>query len=245
MSANAYGCALTIMAKLPHAGACKTRLVPPLTYDQAAALSTCFLRDTARNIASVANADNACGAAAYTPRAQDAELLALFPPNFMFVEQRGVTFGERLYNAATDLFEAGFASVCLIDSDSPTLPGAYLSAAVRRLQRPGDRVVLGPALDGGYYLIGLKAPHSHLFANVPWSTSRVLEQTIERANECGLDVELLPQWYDVDDASALAKLSEEIVFGTAPRGYRACETEAFLRTLAASRGLGIDLENAG
>ena len=233
------------MAKLPHPGACKTRLVPPLDYNEAAALSACFLRDTARSIASVAAAENACGAVAYTPRASRRELLTLFPASFAFIEQRGATFGERLHSAADDVLTAGFASVCLIDSDSPTLPSAYLSAAVRRLRRPGDRIVLGPAVDGGYYLIGLKRAHRRMFEDIAWSTSAVLAQTIERAHECGLPVELLPPWYDVDDEEALARLGDELFSGTAPRGYHAAETDAYLRALSERQIARIEFEDAG
>ncbi|MGH9942700.1 MAG: TIGR04282 family arsenosugar biosynthesis glycosyltransferase, partial [Pyrinomonadaceae bacterium] len=212
-------CALGIMIKAPRAGASKTRLAPPLTLAEAAALSVCFLRDTARNIAEAATAAAAAvareqsrvdGVAVYTPvGAQDA-FDGLLPPGFLLLPQRGEAFGARLFHAAEDFARLGYDSFCLIDSDSPTLPRAALKEAVRFLSLPGDRIVLGPADDGGYYLIGLKRPHRRVFADITWSTERVLAQTVERAAEIDLAVELLPAWYDVDDGPTLARLCEEL-----------------------------------
>jgi glycosyltransferase A (GT-A) superfamily protein (DUF2064 family) len=127
--------------------------------------------------------------------------------------QRGESFGDRLHFAARDLFKCGFASVCLIDSDSPTVPAQNFAEAVELLSRSQDRVVLGPSDDGGYYLIGLKNPHREIFARIDWSTARVLEQTVQRANEIGLDVKLLPVGYDIDDAASLRRLYNELVRG--------------------------------
>ena len=129
--------------------------------------------------------------------------------------QRGETLGERLINAATQLLKE-FDSVCLINSDSPTLPLKVLSNAVSLLAEAGDRVVLGPSHDGGYYLIGLKRPHRYLFERIAWSTADVLAHTVERASEIDLPVELLPMWYDVDDAATLNLLCEEL--GQLPNG---------------------------
>jgi glycosyltransferase A (GT-A) superfamily protein (DUF2064 family) len=100
--------------------------------------------------------------------------------------------------------------VCLLNSDSPTLPTAYLMAAATALAAPGDRIVLGPSTDGGYYLLGLKRPHRRLFENVDWSTEKVSAQTLARAEELGLAVHQLPSWYDVDDLHALRVLVDEL-----------------------------------
>ncbi|MEO6726584.1 MAG: DUF2064 domain-containing protein, partial [Blastocatellia bacterium] len=128
------------------------------------------------------------------------------------------------------------------DSDSPTLPTAWLARAARALTAPGDRVVLGPAADGGYYLIGLKQAHRHLFTDVAWSTARVLEQTMQRAAEISLEVELLPTWYDVDDAASLAELCEEFwpdnTQGELPDsiGYDAPHTRRYIEQIIAAEG---------
>jgi rSAM/selenodomain-associated transferase 1 len=209
-------CALAVMIKAPRAGESKTRLVPPLTHEEAAALSVAFLRDTAANIAA-ACAEHAGGdgrgvdaVAAYTPRGAEAAFEGLLPQGFALLPQRGKSFGERLFHAADDLLRLGYESCCLIDSDSPTLPPALLAAAVAELSRPGERVVLGTADDGGYYLIGMRRAHPRLFEEIDWSTAGVSAQTIARAQEINLEVALLPAWYDVDDAASLRRLRVEL-----------------------------------
>ena len=113
-------------------------------------------------------------------------------------------------HAATSLLAQGYGAVCLVNSDSPTLPTAFLEHAAAALARPGDRMVLGGADDGGYYLIGLKAPHARLFRDIAWSTDEVAAQTLARAATAGLDVVALPPWFDVDDAASLARLIEDL-----------------------------------
>jgi rSAM/selenodomain-associated transferase 1 len=209
-------CALAMMIKVPRAGESKTRLVPPLTHAEAAALSVAFLRDTAENIAG-ACAETSEGAgrgvdavAVYTPRGAEAAFDELLPQSFALLPQRGESFGERLFHAADDLLRLGYESCCLVDSDSPTLPRALLTAAIAELSRPGERVVLGPADDGGYYLIGMRRAHRRIFEEIAWSTAEVSAQTVARAREINLDVALLPAWYDVDDAATLRRLCVEL-----------------------------------
>jgi rSAM/selenodomain-associated transferase 1 len=210
------GCALAVMIKAPRAGASKTRLVPPLTNEEAAALSVCFLRDTAANIAAAceATASAAHGVAVYTPVGAETAFDGLLPASFSLLAQRGEGFGERLFNAATDLLAYGFDSLCLIDSDSPTLPTRALVAAVDELSQHGDRLVIGAADDGGYYLVGIKSAHARLFEEIDWSTARVFTQTVERAREIDLSVVQLPAWYDVDDDATLARLCAELFGAT-------------------------------
>jgi rSAM/selenodomain-associated transferase 1 len=209
-------CALAVMIKAPCPGASKTRLTPPLTPVEAAALSECFLRDTTANIAQVTWAADAnggapaAGVAIYTPVGMESAFNGLLPEGFVLLAQHEEPLGERLFHAIEDLLALGYGSVCLIDSDSPTLPAASLAAAVEALSRPGDRLVIGPSQDGGYYLIGLKTPHRRLFEDIDWSTERVAAQTLQRAAEIGLEVEQLPIWYDVDDAETLRALCEEL-----------------------------------
>ncbi len=237
--AYAGRCALAIMAKAPRAGKVKTRLAPPLTLEQSAALNVCFLRDTAANIAGVAQHGAATGVVCYTPAGDEEAFDGLLPDGFVMIPQRGDGFGERLYCAATDLLSCGFHSVCLIDSDSPTLPHASLQVAVDTLLQPGGRVVLGGSDDGGYYLIGMNAPHRAVFERITWSTPSVLRETRARAAEAGLPVVELPLWYDVDDAATLRLLAGELLDGTQPpfaatTGYEAIATREYLRMFAAS-----------
>src|SRR6202012_5275843 len=139
----------------------------------------------------------------------------------------------RLFHASEDLFSCGFSAVCLIDSDSPTLPQGALSQAVARLTRQEDRLVLGGSDDGGYYLIGMKHAHQRLFEQIDWSTERVFKQTLERAREIALEAELLPTWYDVDDGATLERLRGELLPASRAslEGYDAGHTRTYLESL--------------
>src|SRR5919204_4122023 len=228
-------CAMGIMAKVPRSGRVKTRLVPPLTHDQASALSECFLRDVAASVATAAETDHARiqGVAVYLADGEEQEFRRGLPRDFLLLAQRGEHLGERLFHAVVDLLASGFHSVCLVNGDSPTLPSSLLREAVLALHAPGDRVVLGPASDGGYYLIGLKRAHRRLFEEISWSTSSVLAQTLERARELSLEVHRLAEWYDVDDRESLRLLCHELFGRDAkhmPSG-RGASTRALLHDL--------------
>ena len=226
-------CALAVMSKAPRPGKVKTRLTPPLTPEQAAALNICFLRDTTENISEVAAIGSAAGLICYTPVGDEVAFDGLLPSDFVLVAQRGDGFGERLHLAATDILACGFGAVCLIDSDSPTLPTAALQAAVDHLGRPGDRVVLGGSDDGGYYLIGLKQAHRMPFEDITWSTGEVYGETVARIRSANIELIELPFWYDVDDATTLRTLEGELLEHQRPAfaasgGYDAKHTRAFL-----------------
>jgi rSAM/selenodomain-associated transferase 1 len=231
-------CALAVMTKAPRAGRVKTRLTPPLSPEEAAALNTCFLRDTAAAILRSADGKRARGIAVYTPVGAEAAYAGILPEEFALVPQRGEAFGERLSAATEDLLQLGFDSLCLIDSDSPTVPEKAFAEAVEILARAEDSVVIGPSDDGGYYLIGLKKLHRRLFDTIDWSTERVLEQTIEAAREIGVTVHLLPTWYDVDDHTTLSRLCREFFGsnGSASNAFAAPATRGFLSELLEREG---------
>jgi uncharacterized protein len=199
------------MTKAPRAGQVKTRLVPPLTPTEAAAINRCFLRDLAASISRACLESPARGVAVYTPVSANACYEGILPPDFFLLPQRGDYFGERLSFATEDLLNAGFESVCLINSDSPTVPAACFAEAANALAKQGDRIAIGPSDDGGYYLIGMKQIHRRMFEEIDWSTDRVFDQTMERAAEIALDVKLLPKSYDVDDAATLRRLCGELL----------------------------------
>jgi uncharacterized protein len=230
--------AFVLMAKAPRVGKVKTRLIPPLSAEEAAELSRCFIRDMVANVAEVADAQRGVGIVAFTPHDDASAFDDLLPPGFHLLPQRGADLGERLLHAAEDLLSAGFAAVNLINADSPTLPQARLAEAAALLRQNGDRVVLGEAEDGGYYLIGLKRAHAHMFHRIDWSTSRVFRQSTERAREIGLDVACLAPWYDVDDAATMSRLYAELVLphssagSPSSPGFAASKTAKFLRELA-------------
>ena len=233
-------CALAVMTKAPRKGQVKTRLTPPLTPDEAAMLNAYFLRDTANALSAAAmtgkgSGRNARGVAVYTPVGSEEAYADILPGDFEFVPQRDGSFGERLCFAVEDLFKCGFDSVCLIDSDSPTVPASSFGQAMDLLSLPGDRVVLGPTDDGGYYLIGLKEPRHELFERIDWSTERVFEQTVERAREIGVETKLLPSGYDVDDSASLRQLCDELLTENSPADM-ARETRKFLKEIIAREG---------
>jgi rSAM/selenodomain-associated transferase 1 len=204
-------CALGIMTKAPRAGEVKTRLSPPLTAEEAAMLNVCFLRDLARSIATACTTSPARGVGVYTPLGSEADYESILPPDFFLIPQRGNAFGERLIFAAEDLFNTGFESVCLINSDSPTVPASSFAEAAKELSKSRGRVVLGPSGDGGYYLIGLKQMHRRLVEEIDWITDRVLPQTLKRAAEIDVEVHQLPSGFDVDDRTALRRLCNELL----------------------------------
>ena len=210
-------CAIAIMAKAPEPGRCKTRLSPLLTPDECAAMSAAFLRDITENIALAAREAPIQGYVAYAPAGLEGLfaghlargtglLLADGSPDM----PAGVAgFGRCLLHAIRSLLAQGFGAACVLNSDSPTLPTALLRQAAGLLTAPGDRAVLGPAEDGGYYLLGLKAPHAAMFADIAWSTEGVAEQTRARARSIDLALVELDAWYDVDDGAALRRLLAE------------------------------------
>ncbi len=222
--------AVAIMCKTPQPGQSKTRLSPPLQPEECAEISACFITDLASTINALTG-DGMVGCAVYTPIGSEACLRTLLPDGFDLTLQSDGTFGERLLQGVIDLLAKGHDGAILINSDSPTLPLSILRDAVAAV-RSRDCVVLSPAFDGGYTLIGLSKPHARLFANIPWSTSAVYDLTLIRARELGLPVVNVPGWYDVDDATSLQILEDELAGQTWSysniQGARAPATRAFL-----------------
>lgn len=236
-------CAMAVMAKVPRAGAVKTRLVPPLTAAEAEALSGTFLADITANIVQAGTVAPISGYVAYAPAGAEAGFAGLLAPGTRLVLADGAPqteaavsgIGRSLLHATRALLATGAEGVCLVNADSPNLPTAFLVEAADAVLRPGTRVVLGPAEDGGYYLIGLQAPVPRLFADISWSTPVVAAQTVARAQELGLEVVMLPPWYDVDDAASLARLQGELAARTGAAGgavpFGAPATSALLARL--------------
>jgi uncharacterized protein len=196
--------ALIIVGKAPRPGQSKTRLVPPLSPDDAAALSGAFLRDTV----ALALALNWERVSVVHPASPDeAELLAkLLPSGVRCAAQTGVGLGDALRSAFASHFAEGLSRVVLIDSDSPTLPPLLLEQACAALEE--HDMAIGPSADGGYYLLALRQPRPSLFEDIAWSTDRVYQQTVQRA--AGLLVHELPQWYDVDTLQDLSRLEADL-----------------------------------
>lgn len=186
-----YPRALAIFAKWPIAGQAKTRLVPVLGSAGARDLARSFLLDAVELARRVEGADVVVF---YTPRDQRRAFQELVGSSVALVAQNGDNLGERMSNALSHLSTRGYEFSALMGTDLPTLPLNRLVSALGTSRS----VVLGPSLDGGYYLIGVRTLHRHLFEGIEWSTSRVLGQTLDRITALGLDVECLEPWYDVD-----------------------------------------------
>ena len=224
------------MVKAPRSGEVKTRLVPPLCAEEASRLSACFVKDIVANLLAVSQSVPVDCYAAYSPPGSEALFRDFLPPQVRLLPPRSVGLADSLPDAIEDLVARGYEGACLVNADSPTLPTSLLIDAITGLRAPGDRVVLGPATDGGYYLIGLKHPHRQLFHDIAWSTERVYRQTAERAAGIGLELVTLPAWYDVDDAASLSWLYRELLAGRRhPQctrdGYVALQTREYLRAL--------------
>jgi uncharacterized protein len=202
------------MAKASAPGRAKTRLVPPLTYEEAAALNTAFLQDAADNMLLAARqAPPHAGIAAYAaygPPGSEEFFRRHFPASIGLIGAWLPNFGDCLLHTIREIFARGHGGAVVLNADSPTLPPALLNETAAMLARPGERAVLGPSSDGGYYLLGLKTAHRRLFEDIAWSTERVAEQTRERAREIGLELHVLPEWYDVDDLDTLRRLHAEL-----------------------------------
>ena len=220
--------ALITVSKKPEPGRTKTRLCPPLSGEQAAALYRSFLLDTLalmRQASLLPQLEGTQPVLAYTPDEAEPYFRALVPHGFDLVPQVGPDLGKRLHNVLSGCLQDGYEQVAVMDGDSPTLPVEILRQAFAALNDPWIDVVFGPCEDGGYYLIGLKQPHAALFCDIPMSTPQVAEETLRRAEALALHVHLLPRWYDVDVYADLKRLKEEL---RSLPGDRARHTRAFL-----------------
>jgi uncharacterized protein len=189
--------ALIVIAKEPEPGRTKTRLCPPLTAEAAAGLAAASLADT---LAAAA----ACRASRHV-LALDGTPGNWVPAGFEVIPQRGAGLDERLASAFEDVAEPAL----LIGMDTPQVTPALLAAGLRLLRRRGTDAVLGPALDGGYWAIGLRRPTRDLFAGVPMSSHTTFDAQLARLRGAGLRVRSLPPLRDVDvieDARAVAGL---------------------------------------
>nr|WP_321983210.1 DUF2064 domain-containing protein [uncultured Lichenicoccus sp.] len=231
------------MGKVPRAGRSKTRLGAIIGADAAATLSGAFLRDTTENVARAARAAAIRGYVGYAPAGEEAELRAWVAAGTQFLLADGAGpmpdgvqgFGRCLFGAVRDLLAAGHDAACVLNADGPTLPTEILQRTAALLAQPGDRAVLGPAEDGGYYILGLKRPHATLFRDIAWSTADVADATRARAAAIGLDLVELPRWYDVDDAVSLRRLAAALA-DPAHAGFASPATRACLQRLGLEAG---------
>lgn len=209
--------ALAMFAKTPLAGLVKTRLTPPLSPDEAAALYRCMLLDTVSRSRSLT-------ADAFICYDGDDLFFRESVPGMPLFPQCGENLGPRLEAAFTKLCALGYTARVVIGTDAPDLPLAFIEESFRLLEEGSD-VVFGPAEDGGYYLVALSCGHGDLFRDIPWSGPDVLEKSLERAAQAGLRTALLPTWYDVDSFEDLSRPGLLDPLNGAPL------TRAFIETL--------------
>jgi rSAM/selenodomain-associated transferase 1 len=194
--------AIAMMAKAPVAGEVKTRLCPPLSRRDAAALYRCFLLDS---IAKISQIEAATPVLSYAP-ATAQTVFETLAPGWTLLPQQGCDLGARMADCFAQLFAREYTGVLLTGSDLPTLPAEVFHQALALLNTPKTDVVLGPSEDGGYYLIGLRTLYSAVFDDMIWSTPQVFTDTVQRAERLGLNVALLPRWYDIDTPADLIRL---------------------------------------
>lgn len=216
--------AVAVMTKVPGGTVVKSRLHESLGEERATELYRCFLLD---RLDAVATLRDISGAVAFTPREAEPLMRTLAPLGLTLLPQRGADLGERLSTILTELLDRGHAGAIAVDSDSPTLPMAYVAEAATVLSDAKCEVVLGPCEDGGYYLVGLRWPQPALFEGIPWSTDAVFAITLDRARARGLSVHVLPQWFDVDTEADLRRLHADMTAST--QGPQ--RTYAFVRQL--------------
>ncbi len=185
---------LIIMAKEPVPGKVKTRLAPPFSPEEAARLYRCLLEDTVDLVRSIPGAR---GGVAFSPASAAGWFRSLMPAGFLLLPQPRGGLGNRLEKIFQTMFAGGARAACLINSDGPDLPPAYLGEAFRLLEEDGVDAVFGPNPDGGYYLVGLRAA-APIFRGIPWSTGRVLEVSLAKARRAELQTATLPPWPDLD-----------------------------------------------
>lgn len=233
MSDSRARCGVAIMAKAPRPGHVKTRLQAVLQPEEAAALGTAFLRDTAENLHAAARAAPIDPFVAYAPAGQEARFDGLLPNGTALLLADGSGgvadgvdgFGRVLLETMRKLFALGYGASCVLAADSPTLPTAAIVAAATGLLA-GEEAVLGAVEDGGYYLLGLRAAQATVaaaaFTDIRWSTDFAAQDTRDRLSAAGVGVRELTPWFDIDDPAALARLVGD------RRGYAAPHTQAAL-----------------
>jgi rSAM/selenodomain-associated transferase 1 len=226
MVASVRAAALVVLAKSPRPGRVKTRLCPPLSLTDAARLHEAFLQDTVERLRSLGRVQLVC---AYTPP-EDRAFFEATCHGAVLLPQGDGDLGERLRSVFATLAAQGFGRIVAIGADTPALPLDHVREAFTLLDDGRIDMVLGPALDGGYYLIGLRAPRAELFADMPWSTDRVFAETHRRAGALGLLVGDLPARADVDTFADLLQLVGALREnpGAAPHSHAALRTLGLL-----------------
>ena len=217
--------ALVIFARDPLVGQVKTRLNPFLDLRTTCELYTCFLSDSLDTICAVESADYFVG---IYPSSTSGFFERLDPSlSISTFVQEGKDLGDRMKNTFFARFAEGYEQVVIIGADSPSLPLAYIRQAFLSKQD----VVLGPSVDGGYYLIGMTGKLINLFDGIAWGGDTVLKETLCKLESNGVSLELLPVWYDVDRSDDLIFLKTHLELMAAVGQREGASTQKFLSDL--------------
>lgn len=220
--------ALVVFGKAPIPGQVKTRLCPPLTPDEAATLQGSLVLDVVERARAAAKSAQYDCVFACSPSREHIFFKVLEDrQGLRLLDQVGDDLGARMHRTFQDMFGQGYHQVVIVGTDVPTLPGSTFVAAFRSLK--DHDLVLGPALDGGYYLIGLNRPAPDLFAGIPWSTDQVAALTRKKAEGLGLKTALLSPYRDLDRLEDLQALIGEAK--ATPKAFSP-RTAGVLQTLA-------------
>jgi len=196
---------LAVFMKSQGGGGVKTRLHPVLSKKDTTRLYDAFLQDTLTKLSVFACDVKVIAHAGELPQKN---LFHLGEEGIKYWAQTGKTLGERLAHYFEWSFSEGARRSVVMGSDSPTLPLSYLKEAFLLLER--YEVVIGPSLDGGYYLIGMTHSHPELFHQIPWSTGAVFQRTLSQNKHLEGKIGFLKPWYDVDVPEDLSLLKEDL-----------------------------------
>ncbi len=196
--------ALIVFGKLPVAGQVKTRLTPPLKPDEAARLYEAFLQDALASYQTLG-----LDVRLYLSPPLDSIPPDLIPESISVYEQRGEGLGLRMQQAFLETFASGYERAVVIGTDHPTLPLSFIHYAFDALEKPLSTCI-GPAGDGGYYLLGMNEFYPQLFEGAAYSHPSVFEEAVERILQVNAGLTILPSWYDVDTMDALHRLNMEL-----------------------------------
>jgi uncharacterized protein len=183
---------LGLFAKFPERGLVKSRLAAATSSEWAAEVADALIRDSVERFSTITSRR----VLVYSPADHSSYFAEISRDRFAIAPQDEGDLGARLERFISAEFQQGADRVVVLGTDSPTVPLDFVERAFRELDRAD--VVLGPATDGGYYLVGCAQPTPAIFRNIPWGSHAVLKVTIDRLRETSSRLALLPPWYDID-----------------------------------------------
>lgn len=219
MDINKKECIL-LFVKYPHCGLVKTRLAEKTNPRFAAELYKNFVADTLEILKNLSQDLRIF----FEPPADEENFKNWLGPSYNYASQRGDDLGQKMKNAFQHVFAEGFLKALVIGSDTPDLPKEYIDLAFKAME--SHDAVIGPADDGGYYLLGFSKESflPEVFEDITWGSSDVCDQTVNIMERHSQKVFLLPQWFDVDTLEDL----KMFVLRNKNSTFRQCETFSYL-----------------